>query len=359
MRIVVTGAAGFLGSALCRHLVAAGCHIVLGIDNAAAANRSGRLAEIACSPRFTFRQADVCNRRRVRALLDAFDAEAVVHLARDGRAASQDTGNLIRTNVVGTFGLLEAVRDYWSALPEAQRQAFRLLQVSSADVFGARHNQEGCTHDGTYLAETPFAASMAAADQLVTAWHRSFGLPAMIAAPTDVYGPYQSPEKGLARLIIKTIEGETPDERELDASQHCEPLLVDDCVRALQQIVSSGIPGAVYAVGGGSVRSTAALEKRIRDVVERHSSSHRGSTSVDDAWRPGPTAATGEGKASGGKPAALDCSRLRRDTGWKPEETPESGLSRVVRWHLENEGWWRSITEARVEDARHGLAMQA
>jgi dTDP-glucose 4,6-dehydratase len=285
------------------------------------------------------------------ALLSMFEPDAVVHLAREGHANELSTGSYIKTNVVGTFGLIEATRDYWAALAGPRRDRFRFVHVSSADVFGSQDRDAAPTDNNGYAPATSFAGSMAAADQLVIASCRGFGLPAIIAAPTDAYGPYQGLHQPLPAMIIDAIEGRMPHGADSATQVERDFIYVGDCVSAIEAMLLKGAPGQIYHFGSGSRRSMAYLAQKIAQLVERHG----GKTDIT-ATLVTPAVPVGQ---DADKQVAAANEKLKSDTGWRPAETIDTGLSKSVRWYLDNEGWWRSIVDARDEGFRQGLLLRA
>ncbi|MGE0629865.1 MAG: GDP-mannose 4,6-dehydratase [Hyphomicrobiaceae bacterium] len=354
MRIVVTGGAGFAGSATCRYLVGEQGHTVLNLDSAAGAPARSALFPVAASPRYGVRRADICDRRRVRALLEAFSPDAVVHMARDDGAGEGGNGRYIRNNVVGTFALLEAVRDYWTAAPESKRRRFRYLQVSSADAFRGMAETSGATSRASAHADTPLTASLAAADHLAMAWHRTYGLPALIAAPSSVYGPYQGIACPIPRAIIAAIEDRDAsvpaDDPAADAAH--DWLHIDDLVRALDAMLHRGTPGAGYLVGSGTSSSLSTLTARIVELVARHGARDEGRASHK-------VASCNDAAEAASPLSAVDTGPLQRDTGWRAQQTVESGVSQTVRWFLSNESWWRTVIDAQAEQQRVSRRLSA
>lgn len=324
MRIVVTGGAGFIGSALCRMLVAERGATVLNLDKLTATSSLASLASIAQSPRYSFRKIDVCDRERVSALLHAFAPDAIIHAAaerlphtRRGAAPAA-----VETNVLGTWRVLEAARDYWSALPLGRQESFRFLSVSIA---------------GGQL--TPEAASRAGADELVLAWYKSYGLPAIVSKAAATFGPYQFPTEQIPALVTAACDGLPP------LAQAGDPaawLYLDDHVQALLAILEKGVPGATYAPAGSGLLVQGALAARVAELVARHGSMP---THFGAAGAPGKLTVPEESLST----------RLTHDTGWRPQDTAETALSKTARWYLANEAWWRPLAAAQAADNEFGL----
>jgi dTDP-glucose 4,6-dehydratase len=325
MRIVVTGGAGFIGSAVVRMLVAERAATVLNLDKLTAASSLASLKTVAPSPRYTFRKTDVCDRERVFALLQAFSPDAIVHAAFDRQtgAAGTELEAAFSTNVLGTWRMLEAARDYWSALPASRQSRFRFISVSRA------------------ASDTVAAASRAGADELVTAWHRSYGLPVIVSKAAATFGPYQFPDHPVPAAVIGAID-RTDASAEPSSAAH-DWLFVEDHARALIAMLDKGTPGATYALAGRGRVSPAAMAGRIRHLVARQ------------AGRPAPVKADDEHQPVVVAEAGALTARLAHDTGWRPEETAETALSRTVRWYLANETWWRPLVAAADADAGLGI----
>jgi dTDP-glucose 4,6-dehydratase len=349
MRILVTGGAGFIGSALCRYLIGYTGDSVLNVDKLTYASNLSSLAPIDTSPRYGFRQADVCDSSHLDALLEAFKPTAIVHLAAESHVDRSITGSeaFIQTNIVGTYRLLESTRRYWAGLPEKQRRNFRFLQVSTDEVYGSLGNDGLFREDTPYDPSSPYSASKAAGDHLVMAWHRTYGLPTLISNCSNNYGPYQFPEKLVPLMILNAREGR-PLPIYGNGSNVRDWLYVNDHARALYLILKHGRPGQTYNVGGASERSNLEVVERICQLMDTFSPEgaphKRLITFVQD--RPGHD-----------HRYAIDSSKLISELGWRPEETFETGLSRTIGWYLANERWWQPLRAGRYAGERLGLML--
>ena len=345
MRIIVTGGAGFIGSALVRFLVASGHH-VLTIDALTYAGNRASLRDVEGNPRHTFLHANICHRAVMSEAIGTFRPDRLMHLAAESHVDRSITGaaDFIQTNVVGTFTLLEAARGYWSGLDAAQREAFRFLHVSTDEVYGSL-GEDGLFEETTpYDPSSPYSASKAASDHLAKAWHRTYGLPVVVSNCSNNYGPYHFPEKLIPLTILNALSG-----RELPvygAGENVRDwLYVEDHARALDLIAERGRPGETYNVGGRNERRNIDVVRRIceaLDVAVPAGAPHeRLICFVTD--RPGHDARY-----------AIDASKLESELGWCAQETFETGIEKTVQWYLDNAWWWQPLRD-RYDGERLGL----
>ncbi len=332
MRVIVTGGAGFIGSAVCRHFVGALGHQVLNIDCLTYAANLASLAGLEKNDAYAFKQENICTRAAMDAAFAEFQPNAVIHLAAESHVDRSITGSdaFMQTNIMGTYTLLEAARAYWSRLDDAGRAAFRFLHVSTDEVYGSL-GVDGLFHEETpYDPSSPYSSSKAASDHIVMAWHRTYGLPALISNCSNNYGPYQFPEKLIPLIILNAMEGK-PLPVYGDGSNVRDWLYVDDHARALFLILSEGRPGEKYNVGGRNEQKNIDVVRHICRLMDTHRPAaaphERLITFVTD--RPGHDARY-----------AIDASKLEAELGWQAQENFESGIDRTVRWYLENEDWW-------------------
>jgi dTDP-glucose 4,6-dehydratase len=348
MKILVTGGAGFIGSALCRYLVGDLGEEVVNVDALTYAGNLESLAPIDDVAGYSFVHADIRDSTAMGDLLTEVQPDAVMNLAAESHVDRSIDGPaaFVDTNVVGTYTLLEAARAYWRDLPEPAARTFRFLHVSTDEVYGSL-GPEGLFSETTpYNPRSPYSASKAASDHLVSAWHHTYGLPTLITNCSNNYGPYQFPEKLIPLTIINGIE-----RRPLPVYGTGENvrdwLHVDDHVHALWTVLKEGAPGAAYNIGGEAERTNLSVVRAICDLLDetvpRETSHHEQICFVTD--RLGHDARY-----------AMDISKISRELGWLPQESFESGLRKTVRWYLDNRDWWKAIQEDRYGGERMGLA---
>ncbi|WP_437879418.1 dTDP-glucose 4,6-dehydratase [Pseudomonas sp. LRF_L74] len=351
MRILITGGAGFIGSALIRHLIGHTEHSVLNVDKLTYAGNLESLASVADDPRYRFLQADIADQDVIGKALAEFQPDAVMHLAAESHVDRSIDGpaDFIQTNIVGTYALLESVRAYWSKRPEPQRQAFRFHHISTDEVYGDLHGADDLFREDTpYAPSSPYSASKAASDHLVRAWHRTYGLPVLVSNCSNNYGPYHFPEKLIPLVILNALEGK-PLPVYGDGSQVRDWLFVEDHARALLEVVTRGVVGETYNIGGHNEQKNIDVVRAIcalLDELAPNTPSGLGRydeliTFVSD--RPGHD-----------RRYAIDAGKIERDLGWKPAETFASGLRKTVRWYLDNLDWCRHVQDGSYQRERLG-----
>jgi dTDP-glucose 4,6-dehydratase len=331
MRIIVTGGAGFIGSALVRHLVADG-HEVLNLDALTYAGNLASLRLIEDRANYHFLQADICDHAKMTQVVAGFRPDRIMHLAAESHVDRSITGaaDFIQTNIVGTFTILETARAYWNGLEASAKAAFRFLHVSTDEVYGSL-GAEGLFHETTpYDPSSPYSASKAASDHLAKAWHRTYGLPVVVSNCSNNYGPYHFPEKLIPLTILNALQGRSlPVYGKGDNVR--DWLYVEDHARALDLIAARGRPGETYNVGGRNERRNIDVVQRICDVLDRLVPANRPRAEliayVTD--RPGHDARY-----------AIDATRLETELGWRAQENFESGIEKTVQWYLDNPWWW-------------------
>ncbi len=349
-RILVTGGAGFIGSALCRHLVAQGgaCHVV-NADKLTYSGNLESLREVAESPFYSFRQIDICDEAAILDLLRAERIDKIIHLAAETHVDRSIDGPsvFVETNVTGTFRVLNAALAYWRELPDDARSDFRFHHVSTDEVFGDLPFDEGVFTETTpYAPSSPYSASKAASDHFVRAWHHTYGLPVVLSNCSNNYGPYHFPEKLIPLVILNALEGKTIPVYGTGANVR-DWLFVEDHARALELILFKGRIGESYNVGGRAERTNLGVVETICDTLDSVCpplpGGSRRSLITFVADRPGHD-----------RRYAIDASKLERELGWKPQESFESGIRKTVRWYLESEWWWRPIREQKYAGGRLG-----
>ena len=347
MRFLVTGGAGFIGSAVCRYLVSELKESVVNIDCLTYASTLTSLASIADDPLYTFVQANICDRNAMSDVFTRYEPDAVIHLAAESHVDRSIAGAQIflETNVMGTACLLEAARAYLDKADQAKRDAFRFLHVSTDEVYGSLGEGGLFTEETVYDPSSPYSASKAASDHLVRAWHRTYGVPALISNCSNNYGPYHFPEKLIPLIILNALEGEKLPVYG-DGSNVRDWLFVEDHARALHLIVTKGRLGEKYNVGGSNERSNIQVVRRICELMDRFSPAgaphERLISFVQD--RPGHD-----------KRYAIDAAKLEAELGWRAQETFETGLEKTVRWYLERRDWWTPLRSGVYRGERLGL----
>ncbi|MFG1305815.1 dTDP-glucose 4,6-dehydratase [Xanthobacter autotrophicus] len=347
MRILVTGGAGFIGSALVRYLVSEVGAEVLNVDSLTYAGNLASLKVIENAPNYRFLKADIRDGAAMAEALDAFRPSRIMHLAAESHVDRSITGagEFVHTNVVGTFTLLEAARHYWGGLPEAEKAAFRFLHVSTDEVYGSL-GEDGLFEETTpYDPSSPYSASKAASDHLAIAWYRTYGLPVVVSNCSNNYGPYHFPEKLIPLVILNALDGRSLPVYGSGANIR-DWLYVEDHARALHLIASSGRLGEKYNVGGRNERRNIDVVRRICDLLDelapKATSHHDLISFVTD--RPGHDARY-----------AIDATKLETELGWRAQETFDTGIANTVKWYLENAWWWKPLRERVYVGERLGV----
>ena len=353
MRILVTGGAGFIGSALVRHLIGHSGHDVLVYDKLTYAATLSSLESVEASPRYRFVKGDINDGAQFAEVLASFRPGIVTHLAAESHVDRSIDGPaaFIQTNVVGTFSVLAAVLDHWRALPEPAKSAFRFHHISTDEVFGSLGATGLFAETTRYDPRSPYSASKAGSDHLVSAWGHTYGLPVLITNCSNNYGPFHFPEKLIPLMIVKALAGETLPVYGKGANIR-DWLFVEDHVRALQTVFERGQPGQTYNIGGNCERRNVQVVETVCALLDElqprgDGKSYAGQTGFV-ADRPGHDARY-----------AIDATKIQRELGWSPRETFETGIRRTVRWYLANRGWWGAILARGQAGARRGLAQGA
>ncbi len=349
--VLVTGGAGFIGSAVCRHLVGKDVYKVVNIDKLTYAGNPASLSSIENEPDYHFHRIDICDEQGVSEMLDRYQPDAIMHLAAESHVDRSIDGPaaFIETNVVGTFRLLNAALQYWRQLPSDRQDAFRFHHVSTDEVFGDLPFDSGIfTEETPYAPSSPYSASKASSDHFVRAWHETYGLPVVLSNCSNNYGPYHFPEKLIPLVILNAL-----DEKALPIYGKGENvrdwLFVEDHARALETIMTRGKIGESYNVGGNSERTNLAVVETICSLLDEKRPRASGQsykdliTFVTD--RPGHD-----------RRYAIDATKIRNELGWEPSVAFEDGLSKTIDWYLENKWWWQPLREGRYGGERLGVA---
>lgn len=351
-RILVTGGAGFIGSAVVRHIINHTSDSVVVVDKLTYAGNLASLTPVAHDERFAFEQVDICDRSELNRVFTHYRPDVVMHLAAESHVDRSIDGPaaFIETNIVGTYTLLEAARSFWSALEDSAKAAFRFHHISTDEVYGDLHSMDDFFTETTpYAPSSPYSASKASSDHLVRAWLRTYGLPTLITNCSNNYGPYHFPEKLIPLTILNALAGK-PLPVYGNGQQIRDWLYVDDHARALYLVATKGAIGETYNIGGHNERKNidvveticALLEELVPQKPQGIVLYHDLITFVAD--RPGHDLRY-----------AIDAAKIARDLGWTPEETFESGMRKTVQWYLANESWWKQVQDGSYQGERLGL----
>lgn len=353
-RILVTGGAGFIGSAVIRRIMAATESSVVNVDKLTYAGNRETLAQFESDPqyqsRYHFEQADICDLQQIKRVLSEHQPDAVMHLAAESHVDRSIDGPaaFIDTNIVGTFVLLDAVRDHWRGLSDSDQAGFRFHHISTDEVFGSLGAEGLFSETTAYQPNSPYSASKAASDHLVRAWHHTYGLPTVVSNCSNNYGPYQFPEKLIPVVIHKALSGEAIPIYGKGENVR-DWLHVEDHAEALLTIVSRGVPGETYNVGGNAELSNLELVRlicKILDDVRPRSDGKNHDSAIEFVTdRPGHDLRY-----------AIDASKIERELNWTPRHTLETGLTNTVNWYLENEKWVQSVLDGSYKVQRLGMS---
>jgi len=350
MRVIVTGGAGFIGSALVRHLVLEKGFEVLNIDALTYAGNRASLHSVEDKPNHRFLMANICDRSAMEQAFRDFRPDRIMHLAAESHVDRSITGaaDFIETNVIGTFTLLEAARGYWSTLEGSQKDGFRFLHVSTDEVYGSLGEDGLFIEETPYDPSSPYSASKASSDHLAKAWQRTYGLPVVVSNCSNNYGPYHFPEKLIPLTILNALAGEQVPVYGRGENVR-DWLYVEDHARALELIAERGRVGETYNVGGRNERRNIDVVRRICEVLDRFAPANKPREQqiefVTD--RPGHDARY-----------AIDASKLENELGWRAQENFDTGIEKTVSWYLDNDWWWQPLRE-RYAGQRLGLLKMA
>ena len=349
MKILVTGGAGFIGSAVIRHIISNTQDSVINLDKLTYAGNLESLISVSDNERYAFEQVDICNTNDLKHIFADYQPDVVMHLAAESHVDRSIDGpdEFIQTNIVGTYNLLEVARDYWSALPETRKQAFRFHHISTDEVYG---DLEGTTDLFTettpYAPSSPYSASKASSDHLVRAWHRTYGFPILVTNCSNNYGPYHFPEKLIPLVILNALDGKAlPIYGK--GNQIRDWLFVEDHARALYKVVTEGEVGETYNIGGHNEKQNIEVVKTICQILDELQPRADGTqyesliTFVKD--RPGHDLRY-----------AIDASKIANELNWTPTETFDSGIRKTVEWYLNNMDWCSRVQDGSYQRERLG-----
>jgi len=348
MKILVTGGAGFIGSALVRYIINNTDNSVINVDKLTYAGNLESLASIANNNRYLFERVDICNRVELVRIFNAYKPDVVMHLAAESHVdrSIDSPDDFVQTNIVGTYNMLEVARAYWLNLADTNKASFRFHHISTDEVYGDLGNDINLfTEDTPYAPSSPYSASKAASDHLVRAWHRTYKLPTIITNCSNNYGPYQFPEKLIPLVILNALDGK-PLPIYGAGNQVRDWLYVEDHARALLAVITKGVIGETYNIGGNNEKNNIDVVKFICDLLDELVPLSAGSykaqiTHVPD--RPGHD-----------KRYAIDASKVARDLGWTAKETFESGIRKTIQWYLDNSQWCTNTQNGGYKSERLG-----
>lgn len=356
MKILVTGGAGFIGSAVIRYIIKETPDSVVNVDKLTYAGNLSSLAEIDQSDRYSFYQQDICDHHALGELFETEKPDAIMHLAAESHVdrSIDCPADFILTNVVGTFQLLETTRKYWRSLDKERKAKFRFHHISTDEVYGDLEGEHDLFLETTpYAPSSPYSASKASSDHLVRAWHRTYGLPILITNCSNNYGPYHFPEKLIPHIILNALNGE-PLPVYGDGHQIRDWLYVEDHARALYRVLTKGQVGETYNIGGHNEKRNIDVVKIICKILERLAPENKYSQASGVQGGFESLIAYVKDRPGHDRRYAIDASKIERQLGWVPRESFESGIEKSVLWYLDNSDWWESVLDGSYRMHRVG-----
>lgn len=355
MKLLVTGGAGFIGSAVIRHIITHTNDEVVNLDKLTYAGNLESLAEVSNNERYSFEQVDICNRAEVDRVLAQYQPDAIMHLAAESHVDRSIDGpaDFIETNIVGTYTLLEATRQYWQALEAEKKVNFRFHHISTDEVYGdlphpsetANAEEHLFKEDTAYAPSSPYSASKASSDHLVRAWQRTYGLPVLVTNCSNNYGPYHFPEKLIPLMILNALEGK-PLPVYGKGDQIRDWLYVEDHARALYKVVTEGKPGETYNIGGHNEKQNIEVVHTLCDILQQLRPQERSYRDL---------VANVKDRPGHDMRYAIDASKIQKELGWAPEETFETGIRKTVQWYLDNLDWCQRVQDGSYQRERLGI----
>jgi len=350
MKFLVTGGAGFIGSAVIRHLINDTKHEVVNVDKLTYAGNLHSLKDVEDSSRYSFEQADICDANAIRKIFQDHQPDIVMHLAAESHVdrSIDGPGEFIHTNIVGTYTLLDKAREYFKDLDGTKKDNFRFHHISTDEVYGDLEGTTDLFQETTpYAPSSPYSASKAGSDHLVRAWYRTYALPTIVTNCSNNYGPYHFPEKLIPLVILNALDGKALPVYG-DGSQIRDWLFVEDHARALVVVATQGKIGETYNIGGHNEKKNIEVVRKICSILDKkvpkETSYEEQITFVKD--RPGHDVRY-----------AIDASKIEKELNWKPEETFETGLEKTVQWYLDNKWWWESVLDGSYQRERLGTSL--
>lgn len=354
MLVLVTGGAGFIGSAVVRYIIECTADNVVNVDKLTYAGNLNSVAAVAKNERYAFEQTDICDATAMAALFEKHQPDAVMHLAAESHVDRSIDGPaaFIETNILGTYTLLEAARQYWKDLPATRKTAFRFHHISTDEVYGDLHGTDDLFTETTpYAPSSPYSASKASSDHLVRAWQRTYGLPVIVTNCSNNYGPFHFPEKLIPLIILNALAGK-PLPIYGKGNQIRDWLYVEDHARALYKVVTEGKVGETYNIGGHNEKQNIEVVHAICELMDELAPMHERGYPLNTKHSSLITHVTD--RPGHDLRYAIDASKIERELGWKPVETFETGLRKTVQWYLENKGWWQAVLDGSYQMERLG-----